>query len=148
VNTSEESNITEGICTACSGKLSGNELLDAIDTPVLLMQGNPRQVISANTKALRLFNKELQDIEGHRGGEVFNCVHSFTEAGCGKDVNCENCKIKNTIVDTFTMNQPHSGVSAPLQIRKPGGTTTCLLQVSTQKIGDLALVRVDRFENI
>jgi len=100
------------------------ESLEAIETPVLLMQGNPRQVVTANQRARDLFRKELHEVEGRRGGQVFDCVHSFTDAGCGKDVNCEDCKI-----------------------RKAEGTMTYVLQVSTEKAGDLALVRIERYED-
>lgn len=64
-------------------KNPSSELLEAIDAPILLMQGNPRQVVSANKRALELFGKALREVENHRGGQVFDCVHSFTEAGCG-----------------------------------------------------------------
>jgi transcriptional regulator of aromatic amino acid metabolism len=75
-------NITHGICDGCAAQVSANSmLLESIDAPVLLMQGNPRQVITANKKALELFGKELHEVENHRGGEVFDCIHSFTEAG-------------------------------------------------------------------
>ena len=148
---SAERSITCGICAACSlavsSESSKSELLEAIDAPILLMQGNPRLVITANRRALDLFGKELHEVEGRRGGQVFDCIHSFTEAGCGKDSNCENCKIKNAIVDTFTTARPHSGVSTPLQIKKADGTETCVLQVSTEKVGDLAFVRIERYDN-
>lgn len=143
-------NVTNGICDRCAVSASGTSdnsvLLESIDAPVLLMQGNPRQVVTANRKALELFEKELHEVESHRGGQIFDCVHSFTEAGCGKDINCENCKIKNAIVDTFTTANSHNGVSTELSIKKANGTKTYVLQVSTEKVGDLALVRVDRYE--
>ena len=138
--------ITRDICPACVCAQGQRELLDAIDAPVLLMQGNPRQVVSANEKALELFGKTLAEVERHRGGEVFDCTHSYTEAGCGKDVNCEHCSIKNAIVDTFTTNQSHHQISAPLQIVKPAGTKGYRLEITTQKLDDLALVRIDRFQ--
>lgn len=140
-------NITRGIRSDCVARPSSNSvLLESIDAPVLLMQGNPRQVTTANRKALELFGKELHEVENHRGGEVFDCVHSFTEAGCGKDVNCENCKIKNAIIDTFITANSQDGVSTQLSIKKPTGTRTFVLQVSTEKVGDLALVRIDRYK--
>jgi hypothetical protein len=110
------------------------------------MQGNPRQVVTANRKALALFEKNLHEVERHRGGQIFDCVHSFTEAGCGKDANCENCKIKNAIVDTFTTTSSHNGVLTELSIKKANGEKTYVLQVSTEKVGDLALVRVERYD--
>ena len=142
--------ISFDVCDSCVSRVSGASgyaaLLDAIDAPVLLMQGNPRQVVTANRKALELFGKKPEQVEAHRGGEVFDCVHSFTEAGCGKDANCEHCKIRIAIVDTFTSANSHQGVSTELSIKKADGTRTYALQVSTEKLGDLALVRIERYE--
>lgn len=126
--------------------LNYSELLESVDAPVLLMQGNPRQVVTANRKALELFEKELHEVEGHRGGQVFDCIHAFTEDGCGKDRNCEGCKIRDAIIDTFTTGKSHSGVSTSLQIKKAAGIMIFELHVSTEKVGDLALVRIERFE--
>lgn len=120
--------------------------IEQINAPILLMQGDPRQVVTANAAALRLFGKELHQVAGHRGGEVFDCVHSFTAAGCGKDVNCEPCPIKNAIVDTFTTGSPRSA-SATLQVQKAGGLECRALQVATEKLGELALVKIERYEN-
>lgn len=115
-------NITQGICRPCLLKLDGSRdtgILDSIDAPVLLMQETPRQVLTANKKALELFKKTFGEIEGHRGGQVFDCIHSFTEAGCGKDTNCEGCKIKNAIVDTFTTGARSMRYQLTLKSRKP-----------------------------
>lgn len=138
-------NISHGICEACV-RLSGTQVLEAIAAPILLMQGNPRQVVTANRQALALFGKELREVEGHRGGQVFDCVYSFTEGGCGKDAGCEACPIKDAIVDTFTTGRPHQGVAATLQLKKGDATESRLVQVSTEKSGELALVRVERYD--
>ena len=129
-------------------KLNYSEWIEAVDAPILLMQGNPRKVVTANRRALELFEKELYEVEGHRGGQVFDCVHAFTEDGCGKDSNCEGCKIRDAIIDTFTTAKPHNGVSTSLQIKKANGTMTYVLQVSTEKVGDLALVRIESFDSL
>ena len=54
--------------------------------------------------------------------------------------------IKNAIVDTFVTANSQDGVSTELSIKKPTGTRTFVLQVSTEKVGDLALVRIDRYK--
>lgn len=123
------------------------EFLEAIEAPVLLMQGNPRQVVTANQRALELFGKRLHEVEGRRGGQVLDCLHSFSAAGCGMDTNCEHCAIKGAIVDTFTTGMPHEAVSATLPVIKAGVAGYRTLQVSTKKVGDLALVRIERYEN-
>lgn len=127
-------------------ELNYREWIESIDAPLLLMQGNPRQVITANRRALELFEKELDGVEGLRGGQVFDCIYAFTEDGCGKDSNCEGCKIRDGIIDTFTTGKPHNGVSTSLQIKTTNGTMTYVLQVSTEKVGNLALVRIERFD--
>ncbi len=121
------------------------DLLEAIDQPVLLMQAEPRQVISANHHALKLFGKTLAQVENRRGGEVFDCIHSFTEAGCGKDINCEGCRIKQAIVDTFESGSSQPVAEAVLTVRKNAVQESRLLRISTEPLGKLAVVKVERY---
>ena len=150
VSQAAPASITFGICEACVNQVSSTPdsraVLESIHAPILLLHGNPRQVVSANKMALRLFGKEIHEFAGHRGGQVFDCVHSFTEAGCGMDANCEPCKIKNAIVDTFNTGESCNGVATTLQIKKADGIKDYVMQVSTERAGDLALVRVERFD--
>ncbi len=144
--------VTNGICPNCIENIfdeQNNSLtafLNSIDAPILLMQSDPRQVRTANKKACDLFKKDLSQIEGHRGGEVFDCIHAFTKAGCGKDKNCEDCKIKNSVVDTFTNGKSYDGISTVLEIKKNNSLRPYNLQVSIEKVGDLALIRIDKYE--
>lgn len=123
-------------------------LLEAIDQPVLLIQAEPRQVISANTHALKLFGKTLAQVENHRGGEVFDCIHSFTDAGCGKDVNCEGCKIKQVIVDTFETGSSQPAAEAVLTVSKNSVLESRSLRISTEPLGKLAVVKIERYEQL
>lgn len=147
--------VTGGICRSCAEALvtAGNGVdlaafLDSLDAPVLLMQPAPRQVYAANQRALRLFGKDISRVAGHRGGQVFDCIHAFTEAGCGKDVHCEGCKIRNAVVEAFLPGNSFTGVSTDLEIRTEPGTLTFHMQVSTEELGNFALLRIDRFEKM
>ena len=119
-------------------------VLNAITSPILMLQPDPRQVFTANDQALAVFGRSLNGAEGHRGGEVFGCVHSFTALGCGKDANCEDCLIKGAIVGTFDGTMA-ADVGATLLIRH-GTDVAYRLVVSTERVGHHALVRVDQFE--
>ena len=119
--------------------------LNKLDRPALLMQSNPRQVVTANEKACELFGKALSQIEGHRGGQVFDCIHAFTEAGCGLDENCENCKIKNAVVDTFTTGNSHNSVHTILDIKKQEQNIPYEIQVSTRKVDDFAIITIEKY---
>lgn len=143
--------ITNGICSSCRKDFLKNadslrEFLDRFEAPILLMQSDPRQVRTANQKACSLFEKELSQIEGCRGGQVLGCVHSCTESGCGLDVNCQDCKIKNAVVETFATGKSFKGVSTSLEIKKNNEINAYVLEISTEKVGDLALVRIDQYK--
>ncbi len=145
--------VTNGICPQClESILDGSDtslttFLNSIDAPVLLMQSDPRQVRTANNKACELFDKDLTQIRDHRGGQVFDCVHAFTELGCGKDDNCEDCKIKKSVVETFANIKSFESVSTVLEIKKNNSLEPYNLQVSTEKVGGLVLIRIDKYEN-
>lgn len=133
--------------TSCNNRKENSQtVLHACEFPALLMQADPRQVVTANKKACDLFGKNLSQIDGHRGGQVFDCIHSFTEAGCGKDINCENCKIKIAVVETFTTGESQDGVQTILDIKKHNEITPYDMQVSTEKIGDFALVTIQKYK--
>ncbi len=147
--------VTGGMCSACKkvivtpgSSIDLARFLDSLHAPILLMQPEPRQVFTANQRALELFDKDVSQVAGHRGGQVFDCIHSYTEAGCGKDVHCDDCKIKNAVVETFTTGKSFNGVSTELEIRKISETTTYHVQVSTEKLGNWALLRVDKYKKI
>jgi hypothetical protein len=133
-------------CSSCRNRQQDPQSFLHAESPALLMQADPRQVVTANAKACDLFGKELSQIEGARGGQVFDCLHSFTEAGCGKDTNCENCKIKNAVVDTFATGEPHEGIQTILDIKKHDAITPYDMQVSTEKIGDFVVLTVQNYK--
>lgn len=145
--------VTGRVCAGCAatvktegGRAAAERLVEAIDAPVLLMQSEPKRVYAANAKALRLFGKERQDVEGRRGGDVFDCLHSFSAAGCGKDRHCDPCRIRQAVVEALHAGQSSSGVTNPLQVKREEGFSTFHVQVSAERVGELALLRIDRFE--
>jgi len=121
-------------------------VLTPFETPTLLMQSAPRQVVTANKKACELFGKNVSQMEGQKGGQVFDCVHSYTEDGCGKDHNCEKCKIKNAVIETFSTGKAHFGVQTVLDIKRHDKITPYNMNVSTERAGDFVLVSISRYE--
>jgi hypothetical protein len=114
--------------------------------PTLLMQAEPRQVVTANKSACELFSKDLSEIEGYRGGQIFDCIHSFSEAGCGLDENCEDCKIKKAVLDTFASGNSHANIQTDLDIKKQNETLPYAMVVSTEKTGKFILITVVKYE--
>ena len=114
--------------------------------PTLLMQPDPRLVVTANKSARELFNKELSEIEGKRGGQVFNCIHSFSEKGCGLDQNCEDCWIKGAVLDSFATGTPHDNVRTVLDIKKEDQIIPYAIIVQTESVGDFVLITVVKYD--
>ncbi|MCB2182670.1 MAG: hypothetical protein KQH63_11625 [Desulfobulbaceae bacterium] len=153
MNKVENQFITNGLCSVCAENIfKGNDsaalcrFLDNIDAPVLLLQHKPRLVRSANQKARNLFGKDIAEIEGKRGGDVFSCIHAFSKEGCGEAKPCEKCKIKNSVIETLTTGTSFEYVFTFLDIKKQHAVTTYKLQVSTERVGNHALLRIDQFE--
>ncbi len=122
--------------------------LDALDSPSLLIQANQKKVLTANQQACKLFGKDLSQIEGRRGGQVIDCLHAHKDDGVCKDTNCQNCKLRDTIEKTFATAQSHDGVQTLLDVKKKNKIQPYFMQVSTEKIGDLVLVIVDKYKKI
>lgn len=141
--------ITNGLCSSCSNFSqdagSIKAFIDLFEAPVLLLQSNPRQVRTANQKACALLMKDLSQIEGLSGGQVLDCVHAFTGAGCGIDINCKNCTTKNAVVETFATGKSFKGVSTVLDVSKNGEIQVYNLKISTERVGELALVRIEQY---
>ena len=123
-----------------------SDIVNSRPKPTLLMQPEPRVVVTANKEARALFNKSLAEIEGQRGGQVFDCIHSFTEKGCGLDENCKDCKVKGAVLDTFATGTPHDNVKTILDIKKEDGTIPYAIVVSTEAVGDFVLLTVVKYE--
>ena len=121
-------------------------IVDSRSLPSLLMQAEPRVVVAANKSARDLFNKGQSEIEGHRGGQVFDCIHAFSEKGCGLDENCEDCRIKGAVLDTFASGNPHDNVETVLDIKKQENTVPYAMIISTEAVGNFVLITVLKYE--
>jgi hypothetical protein len=122
--------------------------LDAIEYPSLLIRTDKNKVLTANLKACALIGKDLAQIEGRSGGQAIDCVHAFNVENSCRNMPCINCKLGNAVIKTFATSQSHQGVQTLIETKKNNEIRLCLLQLSTEKIGDLVLVIVDKFLQI
>jgi len=151
VDSIPEDSITHGICYDCSHHLFAEigmplrSFLDGLDAPVLVVDSNCT-VTTANDIALKLVNKDLTNIEGFRGGEVFGCAYARLPGGCGNTVHCSGCTIRRTVMDTFRTGKSHSKVPAILKQQKTTEPQEIHLHISTEKVADVVLLRVDKVQ--
>lgn len=145
-----ENTITHGICPSCTTRLSSErgehlqEFLDRLGVPVLLVESDVR-VLTANKPARELLGKGLGEIEGRRGGEVIECVHASEPGGCGQTAHCKACTIRKTVLETFETGKSCLHVQAYPDIQFGQEVKTMSLEISTEKVADVVLLRIDDF---
>lgn len=148
-SSSTDNVITHGICDECVIKIlwPNNpallDFLDGLDAPVVVISSSGC-VTSANKSARDILQKELPDLEGFQGGNVFECTFAKLPEGCGKTLHCDGCTIRNTVMDTMQTGKSHLCIPAGLS---RGTTDDCheiQLLISTEKVGDVVMLRIDR----
>lgn len=75
-----------------------HKLIDNLPFPVLILN-EKRQIVYFNKSLLDNYNfNKNEDILGFRPGDLFNCVHSIEEEGCGTTEFCKYCGAAKAIV--------------------------------------------------
>lgn len=121
------------------------EFLDQIRAPVAVVDA--QGIIRAVNKAGRtLVGKTSAQTDGLPGGNIFECEYSHLPEGCGKTAHCSGCAIRNTVMDTHRSGRSHSHVTANLRQRQTAGTQDLRLQISTEKVNEVVLLRVDEIK--
>jgi PAS domain-containing protein len=146
-----ENLITHGICDECKDNLDfqmGVDLqifLDSLGAPILVVNGEGA-VVTGNGPARTLLGKGLAEVEGYKGGEVFECEHARLPEGCGNTVHCSGCVIRKTVMETYETGKSFQKVPATLDrsCSEDAGETDLL--ISTERLADVVLLRIDKLE--
>jgi PAS domain-containing protein len=140
--------ITHGICDQCQNNLwfqqgvPFHQFIDSLEEPVLVVDSEDR-IENANRKARKLLGKELDDIKGAKRGEVFECAYARLPEGCGKTRHCSGCAIRRTVGHTLESGKSFLRVPATLRCEGPKGDKGTRFLISTEKVGDVVLLRID-----
>lgn len=140
--------VSHGICPKCSAKFLSKvkfpigEFLDRFSQPIVVVDLEGK-VATANQQAQRLLGKTLPDIMGFPGGDVFECEHSYLPAGCGQTEHCAGCSIRRTVMECMASGRGRASATALLHQRTPHGTRALRLEISTEKVGEVVLLRLD-----
>jgi len=102
---------------------------------IMFLVDENRRVLKANQLALEATGRQYDEIVGLRGGEALGCIHAAADpAGCGFGVHCEECIVRNTVLDSLKTGRAHHNVEAPVQIDLGDGVIDLYLLVSTSPL--------------
>ncbi|MHA2180278.1 MAG: PAS domain S-box protein, partial [Promethearchaeota archaeon] len=102
-------------------------------TPIaLLLVDSERKVRKINKYALKFTDRQEEEVFGIHGGEALRCLYSIEDpGGCGFSEYCQDCTIRNTVLDTFKIKIPKINVEATLYLLPGGDTDKVHLLLST-----------------
>jgi len=139
--------ISYGICLPCANTVINDvpmelsAFLDQISVPVVLMDYDGI-VKTANQKACSMLGKELPEIEGFLGGDVFECAYAELPGGCGKTYHCSGCVIRRSVMETYNTGRPISRRPATLKQGTPTAPQEVKFIISTEKFSDYVLLKI------
>lgn len=141
--------ITHSICKKCLEWLQQNqdqslrEYLNTFDIPIFAIDLNTRIKI-ANTAAQKALDKPSEELEGSDGGNAMECAYARLPEGCGNTIHCKACTIRNTVTRTFETGECFENITAYQDIVSPDGVQRVKYLISTEKINDMVLLRIQR----
>ncbi len=148
---SSEETISHGICEGCSSDMlslpigSVRTFLDQLDYPILLIDSDTN-IKAENRKLKELTGKSEVQIEGKKGGEVFNCINWREPGGCGKTIHCKACTIRKTVEETFETAKTLVDVKATLKVFVKDAEKHVSTLISTQKVSNYVLLIIKDFK--
>ncbi|MBI5576736.1 MAG: hypothetical protein HY896_10300 [Deltaproteobacteria bacterium] len=144
--------ITHCFCRGCREDLftrqescSLQEYLDRLNIPILLLNSDAG-IVTGNHAACKNLGIDHRHVDGRRWGDAIECINSRLPGGCGKSVHCRICTVRATVTDTYLTSQNHYQVRAFADCATPEGVRKIRFLISTEKLGDLVLLRIDAFE--
>ncbi|HHS14190.1 MAG TPA: response regulator [bacterium] len=86
---------------------------------VLMVVDTDRRIQQVNGFAAQFAGRDVKEMVGLRGGEALRCLHALDDPkGCGFGEFCQQCIIRNTVLDTLETAKTHLQVEAPYHFLK------------------------------
>ena len=78
---------------------------------------------------------------------MFECAYATLPGGCGNTIHCDGCTIRNTVMDTFQTGKSHLKKPAYRIHGIPDKNQEIHYLISTVKVKDVVLLRIDKIES-
>ncbi|MCD4807392.1 MAG: PAS domain-containing protein [Methanococcoides sp.] len=124
----------EGYCKAQAESTVDPGILNSIfdDLPLIMVLIDEDGIIkNVNRAATVKLGKDKKDCVGLLGGEIFQCINSFSGEGCGKNIECLECVVRRSILHTFKTGENIYKKEGELDIIDNGQPTPIHFLIST-----------------
>ncbi len=117
--------------------------LDSLPAPIFVVDDDAR-VKAANREGHALLRKVPDEVRDRLTGVVFDCAYAQLPEGCGRTIHCSGCAIRRSVHHTWETGERLVDVGATLRFARPDEAVEIALLVSTERMGDVVLLRVER----
>lgn len=102
------------------------------NAPLIMVVINKEvKIENINHATLKALGIQKEHSLGLLGGELLSCVNSFEDGGCGKNPNCGDCFVRNTVTSTFQTSKNVYKKEGKLTIRVNNQLLERFLIIST-----------------
>jgi len=103
---------------------------------IIMLVDRERRVRKINDTGVEFAGKTEEEMIGQRGGKALRCLHHLDDPkGCGFGSHCENCTVRNTVLDTFETGESHYRKEGIITFKQEGEEREMIFWVSTALIG-------------
>lgn len=81
-------------------------IFDSVPNMLVLVNDQGRSEM-VNNKGAAFSKRAKEDLVGLLGGDVLNCLNSFTKDGCGRNPECSDCPVRTRVMSTFETGKSH-----------------------------------------
>jgi len=85
---------------------------------VLILVDEDSRVEKINRAGGEFVGSSQEELIGLLGGEVFRCINSFEDTGCGRNPNCGNCPVRTRVTRSFQKGETILNEEGSLTVRK------------------------------
>lgn len=114
---------------------------------VMMVVDGERRVRQVNRFTTQFTSRSAQEMMGLRDGEALRCIHALDSLeGCGFGPHCQQCTVRNTILDTLENNVVHRQLETSLPLMVAGKEEQLVFLLSSNPLNldgeHLALVTI------
>jgi hypothetical protein len=140
--------IADSVCGDCSENfvfqmgVPLQTFLDSLPAPIFVVDGDV-VVQAANKRGYAVLKKNAAQVLKQLGGVVFECAYARLPEGCGRTVHCSGCAIRRSVYHTMETGKSLIRVPAVLNYGEASAPEKIAMHISTEKMGNIVLLRVD-----
>lgn len=140
----------KAICDNCFNDIKENyiamknKILDNMDLPVFVVDSSVK-IFSANDRMLNFVDKTINEINDTLGGDFIECFEQKQPGTCGTMEVCENCELRNLVIETIETREPQNSKNITHRIRVKSKPYKLKMNVSMKMKNDFVFVQINDY---